>query len=337
MRLPNSNLPANAADLPDAEAIRAAPETSCANCGADVPGKYCGDCGQLAGQHSHSLGSFIAEFAEALTHADSRLWRTLGPLLWRPGFLTRQFLMGHRASYLPPLRLYLIFSALFFLILSFASPMATRSDGVDAAIQQTATRLLEESASGPLSRNPAPTDPSLVERDAVAENARVEQLCVSAVGAMPRADWIRKPFLIACLQSRADQSRELGRAFLHNVGKAMFLFLPLLAALMTPLYRRQGHYYVDNLLLLVHNQSLVFLLMSIYLLVSQWTHSGAMITLLGSAVLCYVPYYFYRSMQTVYSESRFRTLIKFGALGVGYLMFGACSLFLAGLYSAETL
>ena len=52
---------------------------------------------------------------EDLTHADSRLWRTLAALLFKPGHLTREFLAGRRARYLPPVRLYLVLSVLFFL------------------------------------------------------------------------------------------------------------------------------------------------------------------------------------------------------------------------------
>jgi len=51
-----------------------------------------------------------------LTHADSRLWRTVWPLLARPGFLTREYFAGHRARYLQPFRLYLIMSVLFFVL-----------------------------------------------------------------------------------------------------------------------------------------------------------------------------------------------------------------------------
>lgn len=338
--MPNSspNLPANKAVLPIADPIRTAHQARCANCGADVLGRYCSACGQRVGHHSHSFWSFVAEFGEVLTHADSRLWRTLGPLLLRPGFLTREFLNGHRVSYLPPLRLYLVFSVLFFLIFSFTGPVLTRSVNVNAAIDQTASELLKERGSGITPRrSKAQVGTSPADRGAIAENARVEDLCVEAVTGMPGADWIRKPFLIACLRSQADQSRELGRTFLRNLGRAMLLFLPLLAALITPMYSRAGYYYVDNLLLVVHNQAFVFLVMSICLLASHWTHSGAMTTLLGNAVLCYVLYYFYRSMQTVYGESWLRTLIKFGAIGLGYLMFGACAVFLTGLYSAEML
>src|SRR5579883_640995 len=97
-------------------AATAAPHPRCANCGAAITDNYCGACGQRHVHALHSIGHFLRESAEDLTHADSRLWRTIVPLLIRPGFLTREFLAGRRVRYLPPVRLYLVLSVLFFLI-----------------------------------------------------------------------------------------------------------------------------------------------------------------------------------------------------------------------------
>jgi hypothetical protein len=307
-RLSDSPTPLLVPAVPPPDAAERSP--NCTNCGAAVSGQYCSDCGQRVEYHSHSLGNFLSEAAEVLTHADSRLWRTLGPLLFRPGFLTQQFLAGRRASYLPPLRLYLVLSVLFFLVVSVTSPVTTRSVRETAAVDQTAPVL---------------------------GTAATEDLCRSSVGHLPGPDWIRQPFLSACETSHADQSRALGRSFIQNLGRAMFLFLPLLAAFMTPMYSRAGRYYVDNLLLLVHNQAFVFLVMSIYLLALHWTHSGTWTTLLTLALICHVSFYSYRSMQRVYAETWLRTLVKFTAIALGYVVCALCTVFLTGLYSAETL
>ena len=92
--------------------------TPCANCGATVVGHYCSNCGQRFEHEIHSVWHFTREATEDLTHADSRLWGTLYALLFKPGFLTREFLDGRRVRYLPPLRLYLVLSVAFFLIIS---------------------------------------------------------------------------------------------------------------------------------------------------------------------------------------------------------------------------
>src|SRR4051812_45191979 len=88
----------------------------CANCGTPLSGEYCAKCGQRDEPQVHSVTHFASEALESITHADSRLWRTLSYLLAKPGRLTLEFFAGHRVSYLPPFRLYLVISLLFFLI-----------------------------------------------------------------------------------------------------------------------------------------------------------------------------------------------------------------------------
>src|SRR6266436_982993 len=96
-------------------AASVAPALRCENCGAAVAQRYCGACGQRLEPPVHSLWHFAQLATEDLTHADSRLWRTLAALLFKPGYLTREFLAGRRARYLPPVRLYLVLSVVFFL------------------------------------------------------------------------------------------------------------------------------------------------------------------------------------------------------------------------------
>ena len=88
----------------------------CANCGAALAGEYCAACGQRHEPHLHTVAHFAAEAFESISHADSRLWKTLWYLLSRPGFLTREFFEGKRVRYLPPFRLYLVISVVFFLV-----------------------------------------------------------------------------------------------------------------------------------------------------------------------------------------------------------------------------
>src|SRR5512137_2384830 len=90
--------------------------TRCANCGAALTGLYCHACGQKHEPHVHSLGHFLEETTESLTHADSRLWRTMGLLPAPPGSPSPRFFAGRRARYLPAIRLYLVVSVVFFLV-----------------------------------------------------------------------------------------------------------------------------------------------------------------------------------------------------------------------------
>ncbi|MBA3810253.1 MAG: DUF3667 domain-containing protein [Caulobacteraceae bacterium] len=104
----------------------------CANCGTPLAGAYCHACGQLAEDFERSIGALLAEAFENLFHADGRLFRTLPRLVLDPAGLTRDYLAGHRASQMPPLRLFLVVVLLFFLAgnirdLAEPSPTAIRT------------------------------------------------------------------------------------------------------------------------------------------------------------------------------------------------------------------
>jgi hypothetical protein len=86
----------------------------CANCGTELAGEYCQSCGQhLLDNPSLAIRPFIRQFTRELLHLDFKTVHTL-VALFRPGFLTKEFLDGRRARYLTPLRLYFLSAAIFF-------------------------------------------------------------------------------------------------------------------------------------------------------------------------------------------------------------------------------
>src|ERR1700722_3425714 len=95
------------------------PAARCLNCGAALTGRYCANCGQTADVHVPSTREQFHEAIEGITHSDSRLWNSLKLLWFKPGKLTQEFVAGRRVAYLPPFRLYLVLSVIFFLAASF--------------------------------------------------------------------------------------------------------------------------------------------------------------------------------------------------------------------------
>lgn len=102
----------------------AQPETSqsdtragCPNCGADLTGKYCAACGQKKiDRRDLSIRRFFGHVLNELTDLQSnKVLRTLGALLFRPGVLTAEYLAGRKGFHIGPVRLYLTFSAIYFL------------------------------------------------------------------------------------------------------------------------------------------------------------------------------------------------------------------------------
>ncbi len=89
----------------------------CRNCGETVENRYCTNCGQLAASFHRPIVSLIGETISDTFTLDGRLARTLPVLLFRPGRLTKNYTAGKRARYVPPFRLFLLASLVFYLVL----------------------------------------------------------------------------------------------------------------------------------------------------------------------------------------------------------------------------
>jgi hypothetical protein len=319
-----------------------APEASgevCPNCGAPVAGAYCYRCGQRFEHHLLSMREFLNEAAEVLTHADSRLWHTMVALLLRPGFLTQEFIKGRRARYLPPFRLYIVLSVIFFVSVPLLAqhPGGTRAGGAGDATAQVRVELQAE-----LNDSTDPAERAQLQRllqpgEPLAASADAATACRGLMNLPAASTWVRQSLFEACEKAKTDNGKELGHNLLHNLGRAMFVFLPLLAALMQLLYRRQHRYYLEHLLLLVHNHAFAFLLMTVYMLITYAMTSDSADGWITSAFSLYGCYYMYMSMRRVYGQRVSTTLVKFATLALAYAIGGLLALLLATLYSALTL
>jgi len=87
----------------------------CANCETETIGPFCHACGQASHVH-RSMGHVVEEFLHGVWHFDSKAWRTLPLLAFKPGKLTREYIEGKRARYIAPLALFLFSVFLMFFV-----------------------------------------------------------------------------------------------------------------------------------------------------------------------------------------------------------------------------
>jgi hypothetical protein len=100
-----------------AAAPPAAPPASarrCENCGTPLYGPHCHACGQPIKGLVRHFSSVLGDFFDTVFNIDSRVLRTIGPLLTRPGFLSLEYFAGRRVRYVTPMRLFLFLSLLMF-------------------------------------------------------------------------------------------------------------------------------------------------------------------------------------------------------------------------------
>jgi len=331
----------------------------CMNCGTPLAGEYCTACGQRHEPHVHTVGHFAGEAFESITHADSRLWRTLGYLLAKPGVLTREFFAGRRARYLPPFRLYLVISLVFFLVAGMPETIdaevntETSQDRI-AGLNEAAAKLEAQSDT------PGMAEAAAGLRQAAArEKARIDALrasgadeatiaresrdtvdagfCEQFKQVKPDAGWNYAAMQGLCTKLGHITGRELMSSIVHNIPRAMFVFLPLLALVMKLLYWRPKRYYVEHLLLLVHNHAFVFLAFSIVALLLSIPGIRDFGGLIQAALWTYLFWYIFRAMRVFYGQSRFLTMTKYLTVGLAYLATSILVLALTVVYSTLTI
>ena len=93
------------------------PGALCLNCGHELSGKYCASCGQKRmDRRDLSIRRFFGHVINELTDLQAnKILTTFGALLFKPGLLTAQYLAGKKGFHIGPVRLYLTFSAIYFL------------------------------------------------------------------------------------------------------------------------------------------------------------------------------------------------------------------------------
>ncbi|MFY8123886.1 MAG: DUF3667 domain-containing protein [Silanimonas sp.] len=116
-------------------------DAHCRNCGSPLYGEHCYACGQPTKGLVRHFSSILGDFADTLFNIDGRLLRTLPALLLKPGFLTREYIEGHRVRYVSPVRLFVFLCIGTFFAAKLATPSfeigrddAVRVAGTDAVV-----------------------------------------------------------------------------------------------------------------------------------------------------------------------------------------------------------
>ncbi|HEY0748718.1 MAG TPA: DUF3667 domain-containing protein [Steroidobacteraceae bacterium] len=270
------------------------PPAHCKNCGAVLSGRFCASCSQAADVHVPTTRELIHELMEGLTHSDSRLWRTLITLWFKPGRLTQEFIAGRRVAYLPPFRLYLIVSIVFFLIASFAHNHA----------QLAVIRFDDPSA---------PRTPQRITNCDDVNFLTFEQ----------HPGWNQR-IRHACEAIVRDNGNNWQHLAIGTMPKAMFLFLPLIAFLHMLLYWRPRHRYAEHLLFFVHVHAFYFSVAIILICASNaadaWPKLTGLESVLSTLLGWCLAIYTLLAMRRVFHRSWFNTLSKGVALFFVYMI-----------------
>jgi len=258
----------------------------------------------------------MGDFFENLFSVDSKLIASLVPLLLRPGLLTRAFIDGKRIRFLPPVRMYLVFSVLFFLSLNIAKPdfegTRVHIDKGNGELITLRNRLSDDEVLSDVTRREA----ALAQLDEIIEDREKprEEKDEKALEEMTFFERLVQQNIV----SKAERLEEMeGTAFLERIypllmsylSWSLFLLMPVFALIMKLLYIRRDPVYLDHLIFAFHYHSFVFLFLTLSILWQMAMPIDVGEPVLWITVLT-IPIYLYRSMRRVYGQGRLQTLIK---------------------------
>lgn len=290
---------------------------TCANCGRDRPGNFCAHCGQSDRDYARALLSVAGEFVRETFELDSRLFRTLGLLMFRPGRLTMEFSRNRRAGFVSPVRLYIFASFVFFLLLSLVGNLGdsfSRGLAEDAemnltaeepagAVEEVQAEAAEEDQVEATEEDQAdaaqpPTEehlaafraalPSEQRRKADDILARPESnvgrqilLGVASRGGVAETGWADRFLLLSGIDMLHDPS-VIPRRLIANMPIAMFCLLPFLGLILAVFHFRKKRFYVEHLVFAIHVQTFAFLIYAVALLLPEsgpglWVRVGCLL------------------------------------------------------------
>ena len=290
----------------------------------------------------------VTHFFYDITHFDSSFFHTVRQLIFKPGFLSAEYMKGKRVKYLHPIRMYVFTSALFFLLffsvfkpVVVSHPMDSPIPGEKRAdyIEKLQTWLAADTGNVELLAKLAKARDStrvLTERDTTTfdpnrtiirfsdENYRTWSEFDSSQKMLPKKErygWFMRRLIKKQIEintkywDRPDEALEkFVKSLLQKLPYMLFISLPLFALIMKLVYiRRKQFYYADHGVFTIHLYIFTFmvlLLVMSFKRLEEILHRDVFGYVIGLLVL-WLFAYLYMAMRRFYGQGWFKTFIKF--------------------------
>lgn len=270
----------------------------CPNCGEEEVGKFCPNCGQSNKDFNKPLKEIFGDLLDSI-NIDIRLVNTIVPFLIKPGFLTQEYFKGRRKRYVPPMRMYILFSVLFFFLAQytnfddFKDAGNVKSDAVDSMKQEISAQMenndsiqqiIDENIEllqnekvlsknqGNFFRNMKFVKPEVkdtndvVTFDQLNEEAKNEIIAtLDTTQDLP--DGMKKG-LIGGLNA-SDKVDAFWSKSLDYISYALFLLMPVFAGILALVLWRSRKLYVNHLIFSINFHSFVFAISSILFVLAK--------------------------------------------------------------------
>jgi hypothetical protein len=277
----------------------------CLNCGADLHGAFCGACGQRSVPADPTVAELVGDAWQELSGYDGRLASTFKSLL-HPGRLTLDYLAGHRARYLSPVRLYLTLSVIYFLVAA-------------AAPVDPSSRPGQLQGPGQLKIGVWTTDEvQMTDEDRAEMQAELNEMV-----------W---PLRVLIESIQKDPTAFRSRLF-TIMPRVFFALLPMFAGIVWLFYRRRR--FPAALVFAAHVHAFAFLA---FTLAEAAKFSQSVVIAVTVSLVVFVSFavYVVRSLRAVFGDSWPWTLAKAAGIGVVYSIAALPAFFIILVWASLT-
>jgi hypothetical protein len=315
-------------------------ERDCLNCGTYVVGRYCHGCGQENIEPKESLWHLGVHLFGDITHFDGKFFASLKDLILKPGFLSKEYMLGKRASYLNPIRMYLFTSFVFFLVffsifkVDENSFMGINKNDIDQMDSVKIKELSRELNNG----NPLTKDElkkkitsASISFGPTKYKSKEEYDSLLKAGA-EKHNWFIRKLTYKNIEINEKYHDNKGMAAVnlidklqHSIPQMLFVLLPLFALFLKGLYiKRKNYYYTDHAIFTVHFYIFVFIEMLLIFGINKISAvTGALwLQYINLTLVLVLLFYLYKAMRNFYGQNRFKTILKYFLLLFSFLFIG---------------
>src|SRR5882762_11604887 len=335
------------------------PLTHCENCGAELVGPHCAQCGQAAIDYRRSFRHVIVDVLDSFLNWDSKFFATIGLLIAKPWRLTNEFLAGKRVRYLHPLRLYLLVSILFFFVINYwaksihADPSKLSADDradiaaelndpdIPPAVKARIRGALDaKGRTQPKAQTSPSPETAVTPQPSVIASPSPSVTSPSPSGDFrplvqfdkPPSDRFEKWLEQRAKEKMGEHGSKMAlfiATLFNNLPYMMLCCIPLFAFVLKVLYVRKRIFYIDHLVYALHIHSFAYLTIMLIVLITiglsrsiPGTSAGWLIAALWITFAVRV----FLSIRRVYRQGWFFTVFKFFLGGFAYLIVLAIAL-----------
>ncbi|RUA12185.1 MAG: hypothetical protein DSY82_01905 [Flavobacteriia bacterium] len=329
--------------------------TQCLNCGhkLSLEENFCPNCGQANDISRISLKHHFSEYLSGFFSFDNRFFKTIKPLLFKPGKVTREFIEGKRTKYVNPFQMYLHITIIFFLIIGLFNTIDKYEDVDQKAIVikeqekiQVIDSLKKEIASAKTKDSilikkhqldlnfsfGSDSDTLKKDIDKNSINEKLERFMKydkehkdysipKALNELGYKDSAWNIFyfnkakdLNKFFSGDSDFIKSYANNFISKISIALFFLLPFFTLIVALFYLKSDYNYSEHLVFVFHVQTVFFIMLSILILFDRIFDTDFGMIVFFILFL----FYLYKALRNFFKEGRLITFIKFLVLNLLY-------------------